>query len=62
MARGDDAGRLRIVVVGWINDLYGPSEPELKTSSKDGRGFRNDHTGRLLCPAEYDWDDMRFVQ
>ena len=61
MARGDDTGKLKSAVVEWVNDLYGASEPPLRTNSKDERGLFNDHTGRLLCPGEYDWDDLRSV-
>jgi hypothetical protein len=59
MARGDDTGKLKSAVVEWVNDLYGPSDPPLRANSKDKRGLNGDHTGRLLCPGEYDWDDMR---
>ncbi|KIM77418.1 hypothetical protein PILCRDRAFT_12056 [Piloderma croceum F 1598] len=57
MARGDDANNLKAAVVTWVNDLYGPSDPVLKANSKDERGLANNHTGRLLCPGEYCWDD-----
>jgi hypothetical protein len=59
MARGDDTGKLKFAVVEWVNDLYGVSVPPLRTNSKDERGLCNDHTGRLLCPGEYNWDDLR---
>jgi hypothetical protein len=62
MARGDDTGKLKSAVVEWVNDLYGPSNPPLRSISKYERGLNNDHTGWLLCPGEYDWDDMRSVQ
>jgi hypothetical protein len=58
MARGDDTGKLKSAVVEWVNDIYGPSDPPLRANSKDERGLNNDHTGRLLCPGEYNWDDM----
>jgi len=58
MARGDDTGKLKSAVVEWVNDLYGASEPPLRANSKDERGLFNDHTGRLLCPGEYDWNDL----
>ncbi|KAF8419799.1 hypothetical protein L210DRAFT_3615596 [Boletus edulis BED1] len=32
-----------------------PSNPPLDPFQKLGRGFHSDATGRLLCPAEYDW-------
>ncbi|KAF7986942.1 hypothetical protein HWV62_12753 [Athelia sp. TMB] len=56
-ARGDDAGKLKAAVVTWINDKYGPSTPPLRINSKEERGLFNIHTGRLLRPALYDWDD-----
>jgi hypothetical protein len=62
MARGDDTGKLKSAVVEWVNDLYGPSNPPLRSISKYERGLNNDHTGRLLCPGEYDWDDLRSVK
>ena len=57
MARGDDANNLKAAVVIWVDELYGPSDPALKAKSKDERGLANDHTGLLLCPGEYCWDD-----
>jgi len=59
MARGDDTGKLKSAVVEWVNDLYGLSVPPLRANSKDERGLCNDYTGRLLCPGEYNWDDLR---
>ena len=60
MARGDDARNLKWAVVGWINDMYGPSNPPLKVESKVERGFENDFTGALLCPSEWNWDDQKY--
>jgi hypothetical protein len=31
----------------------------LSPTSKEGRGFEHELTGRLLCPIDYDWDDQR---
>jgi hypothetical protein len=59
MARADDAATLKMAVVGWIDSMFGLSDPALRPKYKDGRGLDNDHCGRLLCPAEYDWDDVR---
>jgi hypothetical protein len=59
MARGDDAGNLKVSIVTWVNDLYGPSKPHLRIDSKIERGLENDHTGRLISPAEFSWDDIR---
>ena len=58
MAHGDDAGNLKWAVVGWIDEMYGPSNPPLKISSKAERGFENHFIGRLLCPSEWSWDDQ----
>jgi hypothetical protein len=30
------------VVVTWVNDIYGPSTPALRTDSKKERGLEND--------------------
>lgn len=60
-ARSDDTGRLKIAVVSWVNDLYGASNPALRANSKDERGLENDHTGRLLCPSEFSWDDLVYI-
>ncbi|KZP28583.1 hypothetical protein FIBSPDRAFT_728905, partial [Athelia psychrophila] len=58
MARGDDASTLKVMVVIWLYEIFGPSIPNLVSSSKDGRGLHNDHTGRLICPGEFNWDDQ----
>ncbi|KAJ3756362.1 hypothetical protein EV360DRAFT_85034 [Lentinula raphanica] len=31
---------------------------EFRPNSRDNRGLQNDITGRLLCPAEFDWNDL----
>jgi hypothetical protein len=61
MARGDDAGNLKLAVVVWVDELFGPSEPALKPNSKDERSLECDNTGRLLCPGEYNWEDLVWV-
>jgi Family of unknown function (DUF6698) len=60
-ARSDDTSRLKTVVVEWVDKMYGASNPPLRGNSKDERGLENDHTGRLLCPSEYSWDDLEYV-
>ena len=59
MAHGDDARNLKWVVVGWINDMYSPSNPPLRVESKVERGLENDFIGVLLCPSEWGWDDLK---
>lgn len=58
MARGDDSSSLKTAIIIWINEHFGPSDPILRSNSKDERGLHNEHTGRLLCPGEYFWDDL----
>ncbi|KAL0060723.1 hypothetical protein AAF712_012503 [Marasmius tenuissimus] len=64
-ARGDDIKRLKAEVANWINtldhlDVSGPNDPFsfIQTHTRVGRGFTNPVTGRLLCPIEYDWEDL----
>ena len=57
MSHGDDARNLKLAVVGWITDIYGPSDPPLKVNPKVERGLENNFTGALLCPSEWDWDN-----
>lgn len=44
-------------VVTWVNDAWGPSKPPLSQRTKEGRGFSNEFTSRLLCPSEWRWGD-----
>ncbi|KZP09805.1 hypothetical protein FIBSPDRAFT_963669 [Athelia psychrophila] len=50
-SRGDDAGKMKAVIVTWLNAAHGPSDPPLRENSKDERGFSNIITGGLLRPA-----------
>ena len=61
MSHGDDARNLKWAVVGWITDIYGPSNPPLKVNSKAKRGLENNFTGALCCLSEWDWDDPKWV-
>ncbi|KII83955.1 hypothetical protein PLICRDRAFT_147661 [Plicaturopsis crispa FD-325 SS-3] len=54
-ARGDDAGKLKTSVVGWIAELFCVPVPPIDHDSKLERGLDHDATGALLCPAEFDW-------
>ncbi|KIK92910.1 hypothetical protein PAXRUDRAFT_12950 [Paxillus rubicundulus Ve08.2h10] len=54
-ARGDDTAGLKQEIVIWLTDLFHPVEPPLRTTTKDERGFVHDVTGKLICPAEYNW-------
>ncbi|KAG2152590.1 uncharacterized protein EDB93DRAFT_1249104 [Suillus bovinus] len=54
-ARGDDTSSLKELVAAWVNQEFHPS-PLIKPNDKHSRGFTSDVCGKLLCPAEWDWD------
>ncbi|KAG1880603.1 hypothetical protein C8R48DRAFT_587883 [Suillus tomentosus] len=39
-----------------------PPSPVIQGQNKIGRGFNNDTTGRLICPVDYDWNDLAVRQ
>lgn len=45
---------MREVLPSWFKSADPPLDPD----SRDGRGFNHDDIGRLLCPVEYDWDNL----
>ncbi|KAG2740161.1 hypothetical protein P692DRAFT_201684495, partial [Suillus brevipes Sb2] len=55
-ARGDDTSKLKALVSEWLNREFKPDEP-IDPDDKHSRGFNNDLCGRLLCPAENDWNN-----
>ncbi|KAG1880607.1 hypothetical protein C8R48DRAFT_588307 [Suillus tomentosus] len=55
-ARGDDTGTLKELVASWVNNDCRPT-PLIRTTDKHRRGFVSDACGKLLCPAEWQWDD-----
>ncbi|KAG1811596.1 hypothetical protein EV424DRAFT_1542475 [Suillus variegatus] len=56
-ARGDDMGTLKELVASWVNVEYHPT-PLIKTNDKHYRGFANNACGKLLCLAEWSWEDL----
>ncbi|KAG2138494.1 hypothetical protein DEU56DRAFT_912362 [Suillus clintonianus] len=54
-ARGDDTSKLKTLVADWVNRALNPN-PSIDPDDKHCRGFINDACGRLLCPAELDWN------
>ncbi|TEB33287.1 hypothetical protein FA13DRAFT_1577938, partial [Coprinellus micaceus] len=55
-ARSDDTKSLKGVIIDWITPADG--EPlRLPRNAKIERGFNNERTGFLLCPAGMDWTD-----
>lgn len=65
-ARSDDTSRLKVAIAEWLNSRPQNSAESdampmrLSAKVKEDRGISNDVTGRLLCPIEYDWDDMEY--
>jgi hypothetical protein len=57
-ARGDDTALLKKSVVNWMSQLFDPPNPPLDPETKVNRGLEHDDTGRLLCPCEFDWEDL----
>ncbi|KAG1859109.1 hypothetical protein C8R48DRAFT_605987 [Suillus tomentosus] len=55
-ARGDDTGTLKELVASWVNIECHPTTL-IRTDDKHHRGFVSDPCGRLLCPAEWCWED-----
>lgn len=55
-ARTADTYSLKRVVVDWIIPDGEGLAPVFRPSNV-GRGFEHEATGRLLCPAELDWQD-----
>jgi hypothetical protein len=60
MARGDDTAKPKALVAEWVN-MDSTPDPRIDPDDKHYRGFINDACGRLLCPAELDWNDARYV-
>ncbi|KZP21867.1 hypothetical protein FIBSPDRAFT_910647 [Athelia psychrophila] len=54
-ARADDTKGLKGAVLDWITAKGHKSD--LSRHIKSDRGFHNDRTGELLCPAAWDWKD-----
>jgi len=60
-ARSDDTSRLKIAVAEWVNNhalSTSESTKRLSVRGKDKHGINHDVTGWLLCPIDYDWDDL----
>ncbi|KAG1854346.1 hypothetical protein C8R48DRAFT_610067, partial [Suillus tomentosus] len=55
-ARGDDTSKLKALVSDWVNREFRPNPP-IDVDDKHSRGFTSDACGKLLCPAELDWND-----
>ena len=68
-ARADDTSRLKGAVVEWLNKLNSRRSPNgapvsntvISSKVKEEQGISNDITGWLLCPIDYDWDNLEYV-
>lgn len=63
-ARSDDTSKLKVAVAEWLNARRtSPTDPGacLDPRDRNDRGISNDYTGRLLCPIDYDWEDLGYV-
>ncbi|KAF9461196.1 hypothetical protein BDZ94DRAFT_1196493, partial [Collybia nuda] len=56
-ARSDDIRNIKIGVASWLNK-YPSTRPPLNPEDRLSRGFQHDTIGRLLCPVEFDWNNM----
>ncbi|KIM37371.1 hypothetical protein M413DRAFT_31063 [Hebeloma cylindrosporum] len=56
-ARSDDLNRIWECLAEWLNHSQPTPSPLLVKEKRDNRGLHHDTTGRLLCPAEFEWDD-----
>jgi hypothetical protein len=64
----DDTCRIKIAIADWLNTCN-PFNTDseayktmLSTREKENRGYSNDVTGHLLCPINYNWDNLEYVQ
>ncbi|KAG1721680.1 hypothetical protein EDD22DRAFT_790626 [Suillus occidentalis] len=56
--RGDDTSTLKDLVAAWVNQDFHPASI-LRSDDKHSHGFVHDVCGKLLCPAEWDWNNDR---
>ncbi|KAG1899346.1 uncharacterized protein F5891DRAFT_1189790 [Suillus fuscotomentosus] len=54
--KGDNTSKLKALVSEWVNCEFKP-DPLVDPDDKHTHRFINDGCGRLLCPAELNWND-----
>ncbi|KAG2138228.1 hypothetical protein BD769DRAFT_1340335, partial [Suillus cothurnatus] len=59
-ARGDDTAKLMTLMSDWVNHELKPNPP-VDSDNKNCHGFTSDACGKLLCPAELDWNSPAYV-
>ncbi|KAF9475565.1 hypothetical protein BDN70DRAFT_883565 [Pholiota conissans] len=57
-ARSEDLHRIRKYLAEWLNHFHPMPSPLLDQDDRKNRGLGHDLTGRLLCPVEFNWDDL----
>ena len=57
-ARSDDLNWIRTCVADWLNAVQPRPEILLDPSCRKNRGIQHDVTGKLLCPAGFDWNNL----
>ena len=53
--------RIRTCIADWLNQANPHASPLLDPSCCRNRGIAHDSMGQLLCPAEFDWDNLVWV-
>ncbi|KAF7972040.1 hypothetical protein HWV62_19169 [Athelia sp. TMB] len=59
---GENTKGLKGVMIDWLTKPGVPLIPPLYRNSKSERGYNHPITGRLLCPAGWDWEDPNVVE
>ena len=59
-AHSDDTATIKSAIVEMLELLDPEAAQGLKPNIKDNRGFHNNLTGKLLCPARLDWGDDEY--
>ncbi|KAG2124738.1 hypothetical protein BD769DRAFT_1312769, partial [Suillus cothurnatus] len=55
-ARGNDTSTLKVLIATWVNQDFRLSSL-LRPDDRQSCGFAHDICGKLLCLAEWNWDD-----
>ena len=54
--------KMKTAVANWVNVMSPQPNPLLDPRTRTSRGLQHDITGRLLCPINFNWDDLKWVQ
>ncbi|KAJ3749914.1 hypothetical protein DFH05DRAFT_1538439 [Lentinula detonsa] len=57
-ARSEDIHNGAMELADWLNQRSPGPQPPIDRQTRVCRGFAHDLTGRLLCPIDFDWDNM----